>query len=124
MPSEYEGVSAYLYSIGEGSQYIPNQPIAPDPDQGTTSPPNLSGGLFIVILVVLVAGIPFLSKFARKQKQDNVTPPVSTEPSPQSLAAPQFASSAQIAETKFCRYCGALNKADAVFCEKCGKSIR
>lgn len=27
-------------------------------------------------------------------------------------------------ETKFCRYCGARNKIDADFCEKCGREIR
>jgi hypothetical protein len=28
-----------------------------------------------------------------------------------------------ISEANFCRYCGAENKTDADFCEKCGKKI-
>jgi len=44
-------------------------------------------------------------------------------PQPQPLASPQVVPSKQIAEAKFCRYCGEGNRTDAVFCERCGKKI-
>jgi len=44
-------------------------------------------------------------------------------PQPQPLATPQVAPSTQIAEKKYCRYCGAQNRYDAVFCEACGKKV-
>jgi vacuolar-type H+-ATPase subunit I/STV1 len=35
---------------------------------------------------------------------------------------PQIATTTE--ERKYCRYCGTENKSDAVFCEKCGKSLQ
>jgi hypothetical protein len=43
-----------------------------------------------------------------------------------SLSAPTLPSPVPVAtsgQKRFCRYCGAENKIDAVYCEKCGKKI-
>jgi ribosomal protein L40E len=39
-----------------------------------------------------------------------------------STTSPQPLASASV-QKKYCRYCGAENKSDAAFCEKCGKQI-
>jgi len=85
IPSEYQGASAYLYSIDYNSQYTPVQSTTPRPDQGTASPPNpLSIFWLIVILGGLLLGIIYLSKRATKaQKTKDVIPP---PPPPETLA--------------------------------------
>jgi ribosomal protein L40E len=49
-------------------------------------------------------------------------PPRLTPPTSPPTISPHEVKAAQ-EEKKFCRYCGAENKTDAKFCEKCGKKI-
>ncbi len=52
------------------------------------------------------------------------TPIVPAPPTPSVLPVPPSPEPVATTEGKrFCRYCGAENKTDAVFCEKCGKKI-
>jgi len=49
-------------------------------------------------------------------------------PPPQAQALPEDLAKLEetegpIPEVKFCRYCGAENKPDAVYCESCGREI-
>jgi len=67
------------------------------------SPVSLIGGILPLVAWILAA----VGFFAIKT-------PTTQSPS----AAPTVS-----VEKKFCRYCGAENKSDAVFCEKCGKKI-
>jgi hypothetical protein len=75
-------------------------------------------------LTALVAGFVGAELAAtRRHTAAALQPPPPPPPQPQPLASPQVAPSTQVAETKFCRYCGYGNKTDAAFCEKCGKKI-
>jgi len=55
------------------------------------------------------------------------TRPVST-PQPQAPALPEDLERPEetqvpVSDVKYCRYCGAENKPDAVYCEACGREI-
>lgn len=73
-----------------------------------------SVGLFVASVTLLVVGLG-LSWRAGIEKQKIVQATKPTVP-----YSPQFT---QSVPRKYCRFCGAENKADAVFCEKCGKQM-
>jgi len=52
------------------------------------------------------------------------TPPTTPVPAPSTLPVPPPPEPVATPEEKrFCRYCGAEQKSDAVFCEKCGRKV-
>jgi len=120
MPNAYKGTTATIYSIIESRQYVPGQ--------STLLPPEALG--IIVIGVAAVAIIVVLALWARSAKARKIGEPAPTPP----MAV--YASDAKgDDETKktteqaefgafYCRFCGAQNKTDAVFCEVCGKALR
>ncbi len=68
-------------------------------------------GLVLLLVAWILAAVGFFS-IKIPTTQIAAAPPTPAPPVPVS------------AEKKFCKYCGAENKADAVFCEKCGKKIK
>lgn len=100
IPNEYQGTSVYIYSINQNRQYNPNQDLS--------NPFSSSLMLLIVSAVVLsVIVIGLLYAFKRLRK----TPRIEEYIEP------------KIEGKIFCQYCGAKNKGDAVFCEKCGNKL-
>lgn len=77
---------------------------------------------FIVINIVWLVGVwsylarPHVKQYLKGTPTSSSPAPVLPPPPPPSLVATSE-------EKKFCRHCGAENKTDAVFCEKCGKKI-
>jgi len=75
---------------------------------------------FIVMnLFWLVVVWSYLSQSHVKKYLNQIPIPPPQMPVP----PPSPVSVATSGEKRFCRYCGAENKQDAVFCEKCGKKI-
>jgi len=111
LPSEFDGVSAYIYSIDLNSQYVPtNWSSGSD-----STAADLSGMIFVaaigLIFVIIAFGV-FFSRSRPPSKPVDSTP-IGPPPVPMTI----------LGEKKFCRYCGVENLMDAVFCEKCGKNI-
>lgn len=111
IPSQFEGVSAYIYPINLNSQYVPTNWSGGGSDSTT---PYLSGITLVaalgVIFVIVALGL-FFSRSKQPPKPSGA--PISPPPVPMAI----------FGEKKFCRYCGAENATDAVFCEKCGRNI-
>jgi hypothetical protein len=104
IPDNYKGISAYLYTINENTQYEPR----------TSSTGGFLGSweflaIGIGITALLATGIVLLLYTASKKrsvgKETKQTPSVQ----PNSIV--------------YCRYCGSENRSDATFCQKCGKRI-
>jgi len=129
IPATYQGSSAYLYSINENRQYIPSQDtsrVPPTPDQESeTTPffqlhPEMLGiilaGILALVIVIAIFIFTKLTK-ASKIREFILNPQVEINEETRKT----------VEQTKvgkfFCRYCGAENKTDANFCEKCGKKI-
>lgn len=80
IPSEYEGASAYLYSIDQSSQYIPDQSTTPTLGQDTALK-----NVWLIIGLASVAGgivsiIYSLKKSAAKAKPETSNPPIPPPP--------------------------------------------
>lgn len=75
---------------------------------------DYSVGLFVagIVLTVVGAGAWWRADIEKQKNVEYAKPPV-----------PYSVMSTQSVPRKFCRFCGAENKTDAVFCEKCGKPI-
>jgi hypothetical protein len=109
LPSQFEGVSAHIYPIDLNSQYVPTNWS----NGGSNSTaPDLSGITLVAALGVIFV-IVALGLFFSRSKQSPKPSSTPTSPPPIPMAI--------FGEKKFCRYCGAENAMDAVFCEKCGK---
>jgi hypothetical protein len=111
LPSEFDGVSAYIYPINSNNQYVPTSSSGSTPTDGSGS----IGGMiavFLVALVIVILGLGLFFSRSRQSPKPDVT--LATLP-PVPLAI--------FGKKKFCRYCGTENKIDAVFCEKCGRKI-
>jgi len=100
IPNEYQGTLANIYSINQNTQY--------DPTQDLTNPfSSLLVPLMVFAVVLLGTVIGLLYAFKRLRKKPRIEEYV--EP--------------KMEEKIFCRYCGAENWQDAVYCIKCGKKI-
>ena len=115
LPPEYQDVEATIYEINTYQQYLPSVwdiPITTPspsitPTLAPTSEPDSSFlsenyliigvGIFSVICLVGVS-IVIGRAVVTKEEEPNITEP-----------------------KQFCKYCGAENKKDNVFCENCGK---
>ena len=81
------------------------------------------------IITLVAACLPLVTTFkelsakpgALLQRTSEVTVPV--QPTARAKARGETVQEPGTEEKRFCRYCGAENKTDAVFCEKCGKKI-
>jgi hypothetical protein len=71
-------------------------------------------GAFWAVVVVGYLTRPNVKQYL-KQITPTSLPHISVPPPLPSIVTPE--------EKKFCRYCGAEQKSDAVFCEACGKKI-
>lgn len=92
-----------------------------------SAPPELEFEVFSIIpfivmnLIALVWVWGYLTRpDTRQYLNQTVTPLTVQEPVP---SPPIELYHEEPEEMKFCRYCGAETKTDAVFCEKCGKKI-
>lgn len=151
LPDEFSGQSAYLYSIDESTQFIPDVVYLPTPEPSPTD---------------ATITLPTPTSAVEPIPTDSVSPTI-TQPSVQPLlplsfnlitdnplmfvlvtfaivvsialavwsirkpkrlqaAAPSVTSQVQpsaFEDNKFCIHCGSSNKAYAAYCEKCGKQI-
>jgi len=127
LPQQFAGQTAYVYSIDESEQYVPNLHATSPTIAGPTIQPvlpisvNLISGdpiLFTLIILAIVISITITVKTASKSKQRSpLNQTVSPEPSSPKVA------DANLESNKFCIYCGSSNKSFALYCEKCGKKI-
>ena len=135
LPDEFQGQTAYIYSIDESKQFVPDVVVLPTSEPSATdsaSPPlndptvqpvlPLSFNLisenplfFIIIISAIVVSFTLAIWSVRKPKQ-----PTSKAIFPPEPRIPQ-AEISDLEGTKFCIYCGSNNKTYAVYCEKCGK---
>lgn len=129
MPDAYKGASATLYSIDESRQYVPSQ-NAPDipstPGQGgtTTSPGQALATMMGIVLLIAIPALLLLARSRKPKPEEHVpVPPTMYSSDVEKDKDAKKALEKPEIRTFFCRYCGAENKADAVFCEKCGKKI-
>jgi hypothetical protein len=83
------------------------------------------------IITLIGACLPLVTSFKElsakpespSQKTLEPMAPVSQSRPPRATSRIESAPSPETEEKRFCRYCGAENKTDALFCEKCGKNI-
>jgi uncharacterized membrane protein len=71
-------------------------------------------GLVLLLIAWILVAVGFFSIKTPTAQLPAATPPPAPPPTPTVAVS---------VEKKYCRYCGTENKADAVFCEKCGKKI-
>lgn len=81
-------------------------------EAGLAVVPFVGGNMVWLVIVWSYLTSPHVKQYL---KQIPSSPHVPVPPPPVAVATSE--------EEKFCRYCGAENKTDAVFCEKCGKKI-
>jgi len=149
LPEEFQGKDAYIYSIDESNQYVPNIVVSiptiaptptkmpltgsatptatknPDGENPTAQTPRpLSFNLIAenpLLFVVILFGLVFSFALALWSVRK-----------PNHRRESTLLHSAEIKETshpteadliKFCIYCGEPNKGVAVYCQKCGKQI-
>ena len=121
LPSEFKNVDAYIYEINYLEQYNPSSSSYGSPPSDNSSSNDSSTGfaawIFPSIFFVVILGITITVQELRKQRSR--APPQSVNPQPQS---PESSGDSQ-QRLHFCRHCGASNKSDSAFCEKCGKQI-
>lgn len=77
-------------------------------------------GLISTPLTALVAGF-MGAEFAKTRR--HAIPTLQPVPIPPPPPSPQGMPSTQTAEARICPHCGAQNKPDAVFCQKCGRPV-
>lgn len=92
-------------------------------EAGITAAGAIFGNIIILVLIWVYLTRPYVKQYLNKIPTP--TPmPVPVPPAQSILPVPPPPMPvATSEEKKFCRYCGAENKTDAVFCEKCGKNI-
>jgi hypothetical protein len=146
LPAEYEGVTAYMYSMSERAQFVPDVeiPVTPEPTLTPTptpapsstedpaitqwptfqpnNPPSSNADLIFYVLIVLIILVPIIVgvtavSLNRKRNKLLETPIGNVPPPPPEPPTVNFTAD------KFCSYCGARNRAATVFCEQCGKQI-
>jgi hypothetical protein len=149
LPEEFLGKNAFIYSIDESNQYVPDiavsiPTIAPTPtkmpltgsatptvttnpdDENPTAqtPRPLSFNLIAenpLLFVIILFGIVFSFVLALWSVR---RPHHQNESSlPYSPELQETSEQTEDGAKKFCIYCGEPNKGVAVYCEKCGKQI-
>jgi hypothetical protein len=152
LPEEFSGQSAYIYTINQDKQFVPNIAITPTPEPTetpiTTFPtptiePNPSAYASPTVAEPTVQPVLPLSFDLIAENPALFTvillaiilsislavwsakKPKKTSPLSQPVPPPPEPSQSLIAPegNKFCIYCGSSNKAHAVYCEECGKKI-
>jgi hypothetical protein len=145
LPEEFQGQKAYIYTIDESKQFVPNiKIISIEPTPTFESNPNNSSsptmgaptmqppmpislnlilddpGLFIIILAAIIISISVAVVSVRKPRKPAVNQTLIQEQPPAPIA-PAPIENAE--DHKFCIFCGVSNKTYAVYCEQCGKKI-
>jgi uncharacterized paraquat-inducible protein A len=101
-----------LGSIDLVGFYLSKEPISFTVDL------SMMMGQLLTTLFIILGGL--IGAVLAKTRQRTKT---TFQPIPVPLPPPSSPVSGAILEKIFCRYCGAENATDAVFCEKCGKKI-
>jgi hypothetical protein len=124
LPDEFNGQTAYVYSIDQSKQFVPKiavlteQPGSSNVESSgapTIQPVlplsfNLIGNnpaLFVIIVLAIAVSIAVAILSVRR--------PTKISNQQVLLQAPE--------NVKYCVYCGSQNKAYAVYCERCGQKI-
>ncbi len=151
LPDEFQGQNAYIYTIDEGSQYIPDVVVvAPTPTPAPTkiplmgsatptapaqtpdsedptaqTPMPLSFNLIeenpLLFIVIILAIVVSIGLTVWSARRTRHHQSIS-DPSPPPPPTNPEASLATEAD-KFCIHCGTANKSYAAYCLKCGKQI-
>lgn len=85
--------------------------------------PALVGNIVLLVIIWAYLPQPHVKQYFGKVPSPPPTP-VPIPPTQPSLSVPPTEPVAIAEEKRFCRYCGAEQKSDAVFCEKCGRKVR
>jgi hypothetical protein len=147
LPEEFTGQTAYIYSIDESAQYIPDIVVVPTAEpteypitsQEPAAPPNPTASPTVtdpniqqvrplsinlisdnpgLFIVIIFAIVASLGLTVWSMRRSKLHNP--EVPPPTSNPQP---TQNEGPESKYCIHCGSSNKGYAAFCEKCGKQI-
>ncbi len=145
LPDQFIDQKAFVYSIDDSQQYIPNYqatsatqtdptiiPGTPAPtteptiQPNQTTPPAISQPTIQPVQPLslnLISDSPFLFIIIAAAIGISIAVTIKTAKSSKETPSPPQMKNEIVDEGKFCVYCGSSNKSFASYCERCGKKI-
>jgi hypothetical protein len=148
LPTEFQGQDAYIYSIDESKQFVPETVVVPtaeptstkSPIIGSTTPPPTSSPVvtdpqlqpvlplsfnlisenpvLFILIVFAIVASMVMTIWSVRQPRKHAT----VKPSPASIVS-EVTQEPDLGTSKLCSHCGSTNKDYAAFCQDCGKQI-